>query len=271
MRDPWQPEFLRLSALRRDTADTVSFDLEGWSAPGFLPGQFNMLYAFGIGEVPISISGDPGEPGLTHTVRAVGRTTEAICALEPGALLGVRGPYGSCWPLEAAEGGDVLVICGGIGLAPLRPALYHLLRHRGRYGKVALLYGVRTPADGLYGPQLEEWAARGDIQVLRSADRVAGAWSGLVGPVTVLLPAADFEPARTTAMVCGPEIMMRFVVEGLRDRGVPEENLYVSMERNMQCAVGFCGHCQYGPVFVCKDGAVFPWTRVAPLMAVREI
>jgi NAD(P)H-flavin reductase len=271
--------------VRRETYDTFTLELEPHPASGpsvrnrkgqrdgFAPGQFNMLYVFGKGEVPISISGDPGKPDqLIHTVRAVGSVTQAICASKRGHILGVRGPFGSRWPVDEAAGSDVVIVAGGIGLAPLRPAIYHVLSHRGEYGRVALLYGARTPSDLLYRSELEKLRGRFDLEVEVTVDSAkANEWHGHVGVVTTLIPKASFDPLHTIAMVCGPEIMMRFTILELQKRGIPPERIFVSMERNMKCAVGFCGHCQYGPTFICKDGPVFRFDAVQGIFGKREI
>ncbi|HUI43970.1 MAG TPA: FAD/NAD(P)-binding protein [Terriglobia bacterium] len=273
--DPMLPRPYRVQRLRKETPDTFTLDLEPSSAAAamaFAPGQFNMLYAFGAGEAPVSISGDPAHPAtLVHTIREVGAVTRALHQLKPSHTLGVRGPFGVGWPVAEARGADVVIVAGGIGLAPLRPALYHVLAARKQYGKVVLLYGTRTPADILYLRELQQWHSRFDLEVHVTVDRAPGEWHGNVGVVTKLIPRAPFDPQSTVAMLCGPEVMMRFTVQDLERRGVARENIYLSMERNMKCAVGFCGHCQYGPTFICKDGPVFRYDRLAPLLAVREI
>jgi len=266
----------RVARVRRETADTFTLDLVPIGpAPaehGFLPGQFNMLYAFGVGEVAISISGDPAERGvLRHTTRIVGTVTQALGRLERGSVLGVRGPFGNAWPVEEAEGHDVVLVAGGIGLAPLRPVLYRIMARRPLYGRVVLAYGTRTPADILYRSELARWRSRPDLEMLVTVDRAVGAWPGKVGVVPALIRRAPFDPTATIAMVCGPEVMMRFSVEQLRTRGVPPERIHLSMERNMKCAVALCGHCQYGPAFVCKDGPVFRFDRIERLFNQPEI
>ncbi|MEK6675806.1 MAG: FAD/NAD(P)-binding protein [Planctomycetota bacterium] len=275
MRDPMVPECLRISRVVRETHDTFTLELDVGERSGgfsFTPGQFNMLYLFGAGEVPISISGDPGEPGrLIHTIRAAGTVTRAMASIQGGGQLGVRGPYGQGWPMEEAKGHDVLLMAGGIGLAPLRPAIYHILRHRDWFGRVVVLYGTRTPADVLFSRELEKWRGRLDVSLHATVDRGGREWRGHVGVVTSLLPLVKFEPADTVAMLCGPEIMMRFGARDLVARGIPQESMFLSMERNMKCAIGFCGHCQYGPSFVCKDGPVYRMDQVTPLLNVREI
>jgi NAD(P)H-flavin reductase len=264
------PQVARVQGARRETADT--WTLEVAAADSFRPGQFNMLYAFGVGEVPISISGSAARGGaLLHTVRAAGAVSQALTRLKRGDAVGVRGPFGSGWPVADAEGGDVIVAAGGLGLAPLRPALRALLEHRERYARVVLLYGTRTPEDLLFRRELEGWRRRGDIDVQVTVDHAREGWQGHVGVVTTLVRGVAFDPARTTAMLCGPEIMMRFTVKALRDAGVPDERLHLSMERNMKCALGHCGHCQFGADFVCKDGPVLRYDRIRERLAVREL
>lgn len=273
--DPMTPRVFVVERYRRELRDTFTLELK--PGPGaepivYRPGQFNMLYVMGVGEVPISISGDPARAGtLVHTTRAVGRVTQAMAGLRAGDTIGVRGPYGTAWPVEEAAGDDVVIVAGGIGLAPLRPAILRLLAERERYGRVVLLYGARGPGEILYRRELETWRARFDLEVEVTVDRAAADWRGSVGVVTGLLPRARFEPRHTTAMLCGPEVMMRHVVRELTARGVAEERIYLSMERNMQCAVGFCGHCQYGAKFVCRDGPVFDYRTIGRLFAIREI
>lgn len=273
--DPMVPSPFRLGRVRRETHDTFTLELEpanGADGLSFAAGQFNMLYAFGVGEVPISISGDPTKPQtLVHTVRSVGAVTQAICKLKRGDVLGVRGPFGSHWPVEEAAGGDVVIVAGGIGLAPLRPVIYYLLSNREKYGRLALVYGARTLQDLLYKPELEKWRGHFDLEVEVTVDTAAAGYRGNVGVVTTLIPRAQFDPLNTVAMVCGPEVMMRFTLRELEVRGVGPENIFISMERNMKCAVGFCGHCQFGPTFVCKDGPVFRYDQIQAFFAKREV
>lgn len=256
----------------RSLRDTVTLDLrpgDGGPPLAFRPGQFTMLYVFGVGEVPISISGDAASPDpLVHTVRAVGSVSRAIAGLKKGDVLGVRGPFGTAWP--EADGHDVVVVAGGIGLAPLRPAILRVLANRAAYGRFAVLYGARTPEDILFQAELSRWSSRLDTYVDVTVDRATGSWFGNVGVVTKLVARAGFDPGAAVALVCGPEIMMRYAVDALRDRGVADDRIWVSMERNMRCAMGFCGHCQLGGTFVCRDGPVFRYDRVAHLSRVRE-
>jgi len=269
------PHLFRVRRRLRETYDTFTLELEpatGQEGFDFLPGQFNMLYLFGVGEVPISISGDPADPRvLVHTLRAVGAVTRGLCNLKAGDMVGVRGPFGTAWPVEEAVGRDVVVAAGGIGLAPLRPAIHHLLAHRQRYGRIVILYGARSPRDLLYRKELERWRGRFDLAVEATVDYSTGAWRGHVGVVTKLITRGGFDHAQATAFVCGPEIMMRFALKELEKRGVARESIFLSMERNMKCAVGFCGHCQFGPTLVCKDGPVFSLPRIAPLLEIREV
>ncbi|MBZ0293992.1 MAG: FAD/NAD(P)-binding protein, partial [Anaerolineae bacterium] len=224
----------------------------------------NMLYIFGVGEIPISISGDPAHPELlVHTTRAVGAVTNVMNTLKVGDVIGVRGPFGSAWPARAAKGHDVVLVAGGIGLAPLRPALYQILSRREDYGNIVLLYGTRSPEDILFRKELEQLRARFDLEVYVTVDYAGTRWHGNVGVVTKLIPKAPFDATHTLAMVCGPEVMMRFAASELQNRGVSTDKIFVSMERNMKCAVGFCGHCQFGPMFICRDGPVFTYRHVA--------
>ena len=268
------PERFRVAVRGQETADTWTLELEPVDRQDglpFQPGQFTMLYAFGAGEVPISISGDPGAPErLVHTVRAVGMASAAICRTEPGGMLGVRGPFGSAWPVEQAVGQDAVIVAGGIGLAPLRPVVYELLAARERFERALLLYGGREPEQLLYAAELDEWRA-GGLEVDVTVDIAPAGWPGRVGVVPALIERARFDPARVVAFVCGPEAMIRFSAEALIDRGVASDRVHVSMERNMKCAVGHCGHCQLGPEFVCRDGPVFTFERMRAAFTVREV
>lgn len=281
------PRSFRVTHRHRETRDTWTVQLQPRSgAPvGAEPGQFMMVYAFGVGEVPLSVAADPGYshpagaargPGgagapLVHTVRAVGAVTEAICAARPDEVLGVRGPFGRGWPLRAAAGSDVLVIGGGLGLAPLRPVVQRILRRRDEFGEVAVLAGSRTPADVLFREELAGWRRRTDLQTLVTVDGAEPGWDGRVGLVTALLPSVRFDPGRTVAFICGPEIMMRMTARALVDAGVPAGRIHLSMERNMHCGVGHCGRCQLGPLILCLDGPVVGYDCLGPLLAVREL
>lgn len=273
--EPMRPRLYTVERVKQETHDTFTLELTqtgGGRDTAFLPGQFNMLYVYGVGEVPISISGDPARRDtLVHTTRAVGTVTQRMRQLKRGDAIGVRGPFGTAWPAEAAHGNDIVLVAGGIGLAPLRPAIYELLSRREKYGKVVLLYGTRSPADMLFRKELEQWRARFDMDVYVTVDRAMGGWRGNVGVVTNLIPRAPFDALNASAFVCGPEVMMRYTATELQKRGIKPERIHLSMERNMKCAVGFCGHCQFGPVFICKDGPVFRLDQIRELMARREI
>ena len=268
------PERFRIRRVKRENHDTFTIELvadNGETELSFQPGQFNMLYHFGFGEVPISISGDPANKKIyTHTIRAVGNVTKAIKKLKPGGILGLRGPFGTGWPVDKARGDDLVIIGGGIGLAPLRPALYRALANRRNFGRIVLMYGTRTPDDILYKHELEKWRSRFDLVVDVTVDRGVSGWAGNVGVVTTLIPRANFDPYHTTALVCGPEIMMRYVVLELQRKEVPPEKIFISMERNMKCGIGLCGHCQIGPTFVCKNGPVYSYDRIKKLIGKRE-
>ena len=273
--EPMKTEPWDIVRVIRETYDTFTIELapkNGETNFSFLPGQFNMLYVFGVGEIPISISGNPQQPNrLIHTTRAVGTVTNAMQKLKVGDSVGVRGPYGKDWFVDVAVGHDVVIVAGGIGLAPLRPALYQILAQRELYGKVVLLYGTRSPEDILFRKELERWRSRFDLDVYVTVDYGDAKWRGNIGVVTNLIPKAPFDPLHTIAMVCGPEVMMRFTAQGLIKRGVAPNNIYVSMERNMKCAIGFCGHCQFGPHFICKDGPVYPYSGIEAWLSRWEI
>ena len=263
---------VRVSRVRRETADVATLELTPPFAFAATAGQFNMLYMFGLGEVAISLSGDPGdEARVVHTVRAVGAVSRAITRVRRNQVIGVRGPYGSCWPVAESEGSDIVIVAGGLGLAPLRPVIYHALARREHYGRVVVLYGARGPADILYRRELEAWRRRLDVEITVTVDHAVADWRGNVGVVPALIPRAPIDPDHAVAMVCGPEIMMRFTIDALGQRGLAPERIFISMERNMKCAIGLCGHCQFGPAFVCRDGPVFRFDHIAPFFNTREI
>lgn len=273
--DPMLPRIFTVTARRDETEDTFTFDLvpkDGGAPAPFAPGQFNMLYLFGRGEVAISLSGDPGESRvLTHTVRNVGSVTQGFADLAVGQSIGVRGAFGTAWPMEQAKGRDLLFLAGGLGLAPLRPAILHALAHRGDYGAVTVLYGTRNPEMLLFRDDLERWSTAPGIGLDITVDHADAEWHGHVGVITKLIARTEIDPAKTVALTCGPEIMMHFAVEGLKKRGMASEQIYVSLERNMKCALGHCGHCQLGPDFICRDGPVFRQDRVAHLLRVAGL
>ncbi|TNC24174.1 FAD/NAD(P)-binding protein [Amycolatopsis alkalitolerans] len=253
-----------------ETRDAATLRLEPVTTPvpAFAPGQFMMLYAHGVGEVAISVSGDPGERGiLTHTVRAVGAVSRALRDARPGAWLGVRGPFGTGWDLRDLAGRDLVIVAGGLGLAPLRPAVLGLLAARDHPHRITVIVGARTPADFLFRRELDSWAA--DVEL--TVDTHAPGWTGTVGFVTEPLARLALDPARTTALLCGPEPMMRFCAQLLLTKGVPAHAIQVSLERDMKCGIGSCGHCQLGPLLVCRDGPVTTYDVAEPLLKVREL
>ncbi|TDX31101.1 NAD(P)H-flavin reductase [Modicisalibacter xianhensis] len=266
------PRVMRVLKRHHDGPRTVTLDIAADDSASFQPGQFNMLSVFGVGEVPISPSGSATEHDrLRHTIRAVGPVSTALTRLSRGDLLGLRGPFGNGWPMQQANGHDVVLVAGGLGLAPLRPAIYHLLSERERYGKITLLYGTRSPVDILFPREMLAWQRYRDMAIEVTVDHAPPDWRGHVGVVTRLIASVPFEPGNTLAFVCGPEVMMRFAIAALKDAGLGDETIYLSMERNMKCAVGFCGHCQFGPVFVCRDGPVFRHDRLGDLLSLKEI
>jgi len=275
--NPWLAHPARIERVVPETSGVATYDLifddpalaEGYS---FRPGQFNMLYLPGVGEIAISISGDPSHRSkVPHTIRVAGSVTTALAELPQGATVGVRGPFGSSWPIEECQSNDVILIAGGIGLAPLRPTICELLSRRDQFGRLWLLYGSRAPDGLLYAYEYDRWRGQG-LDVQTTVDRSDGRWSGNVGVVTVLLDRLNLpRPDETLLLTCGPEIMMWYSIQTALRRGLPPEAVYVSLERNMNCAIGLCGHCQYGPEFVCKDGPVFRYDRVASLLKVDDL
>ncbi len=274
-RSPYAPVPYRVVEKEAETQDTATLTLsppEGTTVPPFLPGQFNMVYDFGVGEVAISNSGDPAGTGLlVHTIRSVGRVSGALWRKKPGETVGIRGPYGRGWPLDTASGRDVVIVAGGLGIAPLRPVIYNLVNRRDLYGRVEIVYGARMPAELLYRGEIQAWIHRTDMRLQVTVDSADRSWYGDVGIVTTRLPDARFDPSNTVAFLCGPEIMMRFSAQALEMRGLPDASIWLSMERNMKCAIAQCGHCQYGPYFVCREGPVFSWDRIRPFMGIKEV
>ena len=275
---------------RAETRDTVTLVLRPARQPiaAHRPRQFTMLYAFGIGEVPISISSIAAGPELVQTIRAVGAVTRALCAAAPGQHVGVRGPFGTDWgvggragivggepeppatALSDPAGQDLLIVAGGIGLAPLRPALLTALAARERYGRITVLVGSRSPAEIAFTAELDSWREAGaDVRV--TVDRAEAGWRGNVGVVTQLISQVEIDPAATVAFICGPEVMMRLTARALSALGIAETDIRVSLERNMRCGIAECGHCQLGTVLLCRDGPVLDYARARPLLAIREL
>ncbi len=268
-----RPVTLKRVIWETDDTFTLTFNpCEQGETFHFLPGQFNMLYVFGLGESAISISSDASHPRtIAHTIHRVGTLTTGLARLKHGDTIGLRGPFGSAWPIAAARGKDVCIVAGGIGLAPLRPVVYALLRERKSFERIILMYGARTPLDLLYRVELEAWAKVHNVEVLVTVDRGDSSWKGHIGVVTNLFSYLKLDAPATVAFVCGPETMMKYTIDELDRRGLRQEQIYLSMERNMKCAVGFCGHCQYGPEFICKDGPVFHLPHVRHLLDRKEL
>jgi NAD(P)H-flavin reductase len=270
------PRRYRVRKTWKELADVSTMELEALEGQSmaFQPGQFNMLYAFGVGEVAISISGDPAEEGkLVHTIRDVGAVSGALASVSDGDMIGVRGPFGSAWPVAEQTGRHIVFVAGGLGLAPLRPAIYHVLNNRDQYAGLTVVYGSRSPHDLLYAEEVRGWKSRFDTEIEVTVDHAEPGWTGQVGVVTVPLDRAlaGNNGAEVSAFVCGPEIMMRFSVMSLKAAGVSEDKIWISMERNMKCAIGFCGHCQFGGDFICRDGPVFRHDHVAKLINRKEV
>jgi len=271
----WAPIPYRISEKQVEIDGLLTFQLEP-AGPERIdtisPGQFNMLYAFGIGEIPISVSSGRSSPSsLIHTIQDVGPVSKALCQRSLGEMIGVRGPFGTSWPIECAKGKDVLNIAGGVGLCPLRPVIEHVLNHRDQHGKLNVLLGTRNPEMIFYHRDIIFWESDPSLNFHLTVDHAFSNWRGNVGVVTNLMDHATYDPESTVAFLCGPEVMMRFGIYACIDAGIREENIYLSMERNMKCAVGFCGHCQLGPYFMCKDGAVFPYSKMKPYLNVNEL
>lgn len=240
------------------------------AAYSFTPGQFNMLYLYGVGEVPISIVSDPEDEHMyDHTIRAVGRVTKGLAQLRVGDQVGVRGPFGRGWPMAEAEGKDILIATGGLGCAPVVSVINYVLRRRERFGRLTIMQGVKHADDLIWRSKYEEWSRLPNTQVLLSASQGGATWPWHVGHLPVLFDEADIEDHNCTAMMCGPEGMMIAVVEALRQRDFPEEHIWLSMERNMQCGDGKCGHCQHGGKFICRDGPVFSYPQVKSLLGTK--
>lgn len=275
--NPWLCKTVRIDSIRAEIPEVTTYELafvdpEVAQRYRFQPGQFNMLYLPGVGEVAISISADPAaRERWAHTIRVAGTVTQSLARLQPGATIGLRGPYGNPWPMAECRGRDVILVAGGIGLAPLRPVIYELLANRAEYGDITLLLGARTPDGLLYTDDYAGWQAAG-MKLISTVDRASPEWGGNVGVVTLLIDRLDLQkPDNTVLLTCGPEVMMHFTVKSARKRGIPEERIWLSSERNMQCAVGLCGHCQLGPTFVCKDGPVFRHDQIAPFLKVEGL
>lgn len=240
------------------------------------PGQFNMIYIYGLGEIPISLANLPavisGSTVIEHTVRSIGAVTKAVVGgIGIGSMVGLRGPYGNGWPLAEVEGMDVIIIGGGIGIAPLRPIVKYVEKYRDRYGRLNILLGARTPNDMLYKYEVEEYSSIPNTKLLLSSDAEAPGWRYFVGFVTNLIEYVDTDSRNSAVFLCGPETMMKVAVKKLLSHGFKKDNVYLSLERRMRCGVGICGTCQFGHYFVCKDGPVFRYSDVEEYLWVEGV
>jgi NAD(P)H-flavin reductase len=272
------PTGYRVVSRSVETRDSVTVTLAPAAPPAmplaqFTPGQFMMLYAHGVGEVAISVSGDPSatDGTLVHTIRNVGAVSRALHDAPLGTIIGVRGPFGRGWTMPTGPDRDLVIVAGGVGLAPLRPVVLAALAARDKFRRLVLVVGARTPADILYRAELGTWQARTDLTVEVTIDQPIAGWTGGVGFVTESLHRVDLDPGRTTALLCGPEPMMRFCARALTDRRVRPDDIQVSVERNMQCGIGACGHCQLGELLLCRDGPVVDYATAEPLLRVPEL
>ncbi|CAM3899758.1 FAD/NAD(P)-binding protein [Smaragdicoccus niigatensis] len=269
------PTPFRVVSRAEENHDSATLLLEPISdrLPPYAPGQFSMISAFGVGEIAVSISGDTAvsDGRLTHTIRAVGAVSAKLHAAQPGAVIGVRGPCGHGWRVDAMSGRDLVIVAGGVGLAPLRPVLFAALAQRNRFGRIILIAGARTAEDFLFRAELAAWTHRADLEMALTVDRPTAGWRGGVGFVTEPLGRLRLDPQRTSAVLCGPEPMMRFCAQTLLRKGIASADIEVSLERNMQCGIGLCGHCQLGPLLVCRDGPVVDYGVAGPLFAVEEL
>lgn len=272
---PMTPVPYRVRSRMAENRDSSTLQLEPVGTPlsAPQPGEFMMMYAFGIGEVAISVSGIPTgtDSTITHTIRSVGAVSHALHDAQLGTVIGMRGPFGTNWRLAEAVGRDLIIVAGGVGLAPLRPVVLCALAERDSYGTVTLIAGARSRDDFLFADELQAWAQSGTIDVHLTVDIPVQGWPGEVGFVTEPLRRLPVRPANTTAFLCGPEPMMRNGASELLRKGVAASDIRVSLERNMQCGIGWCGHCQLGPLLLCRDGPIVGYDAAEPLLAVKEL
>jgi NAD(P)H-flavin reductase len=262
-----------VTGIRFETSNVATYYIRlptGFDLPK--PGQFDMLYIHGVGEVPISVSDiDYKERVVAHTVRFVGSVTYAFTKLREGDVIGFRGPYGIGWPMELAVGRDIVIVAGGIGLPPLRPVIREVARNRGMYGRLIILYGARTPQDLIYSYEYKDYESIPNTELYLTVDTPTSEWKGNVGVVTNLIRVISVDPEKSIAFICGPEIMMKYAIKELLKRGFKMNKIFLSLERRMKCGVGLCGHCQMGPYFVCKHGPVFPLWFISKYFWVDQI
>jgi NAD(P)H-flavin reductase len=241
------------------------FKLDSGRELGHLPGQFAEVSIFGIGEAPISISSSPTQNGsFQMVVRNAGNVTRAMHSLEPGDKIGIRGPFGTHFPVDGEmKGKDIVFVCGGLGLVSIRSAINYVLHNRGDYGDVTILYGAKGPAERLFVDEVKEWTSNGNVTYMETVDRGDEQWTGDVGVITTLMTDMSVDPRKTVAIICGPPVMYKFAIAALYKMGMVDKNIYVSLERHMKCGVGKCGHCQINELYVCQDGPVFKYADLA--------
>jgi sulfhydrogenase subunit gamma (sulfur reductase) len=260
------PEFARLTSVQPVTELEKLFTIElpGGKSLNHEPGQFVMLSIPGVGEAPISITSSPSRSNGTFElcVRKMGDVTGVLHTLESGKLVGIRGPFGHGFPIDKMRGKDMLFAPGGLGLAPLRSLINQVLDERDDFGRVIILYGAKRPAELLFRDELDQWAARDDVEFHVTVDRAEGDWDGNVGVITTLFPKVSIDPHETIAVTCGPPIMYRFVLMEMLGKGIPENHIYLSLERRMKCGVGKCGHCQINHIYCCQSGPVFSYDQI---------
>lgn len=275
--DPWMTRTARIVSIVDEIPGVATYELAVVDArnPGdysFIPGQFNMLYLPGVGESAISMSGDSTRTDAwIHTVRVAGNVTQSLAKLRPGESLGIRGPFGSGWPVDSLAGDDIIIVAGGLGLAPVRPLIYHLLHHREQFGQIWLICGARTPDALMYSREYDVWRNAG-ITLQLTVDRAEGDWKGQIGVVIPLIDRLRIpRPNKTQLVACGPEVMMKYAAASGLHLGLHSSQIWLSLERNMQCATGLCGHCQLGPEFICKDGPVLRYDRIQSFLFVEQL
>lgn len=245
----------------------LEFKLDSGGELGHMPGQFAEVSVFGIGEAPISISSSPTQNGsFQMVVRAAGSVTHAMHNLKQGDKVGIRGPFGTHFPVDGEmKGKDIVFVCGGLGLVPVRSAINYVLHHREDYGNVTILFGAKSPADRVFVAEVEEWTSKEGVTYVETVDRGDEEWTGRVGVITTLMTNMKVDPSKTVAIICGPPVMYKFAVMSLHKMGIIEKNIFVSLERNMKCGVGKCGHCQIDHLYVCQEGPVFRFSDVSEI------
>jgi len=273
--NPYLPEEAMIIERIQEGPDLFTLRLEltnpaFQSSYTFQPGQFNMLYLYGVGEIPISIVSDPENSQIIdHTIRVVGRVTKGFAKLKTGDRIGIRGPYGQGWPMLESQHKDIVIITGGLGCAPAVSMINYIEQRRDSFARLNIIQGVKHCCDLIWKERYEKWSTLPNTKVLLAADSGEAIWPWHIGPVTALFDQLEFEPENVVVMMCGPEGMMHVVCDHMLDRCVPASQLFLSMERNMQCAIGHCGHCQYGDQFICKDGPVFSYDKIRKLFKTK--